>query len=108
MRCERPRCAAAQRVLRPTNEYEYDGVWNEACATVLSVFPITTGALPHQFHPYINQQDSVLDPFHDALLDRRRTGRDRAATALMLLCALGALYAFVASVGDVLSAAASW
>ncbi len=68
MRCERPRCAAAQRVLRPTNEYEYDGVWNEACATVLSVFPITTGALPHQFHPYINQQDSVLvlgqTPFH--------------------------------------------
>ena len=48
-----------------------------------------------------------LQPIDDALLHRRRTGRDRVAMALMLLCALGALYAFAVSVGDVLSAGPS-
>src|SRR5438067_9845857 len=40
--------------------HEYDGVWNEACARELSVFPTTTGVPPHEFHTYINQQDGVL------------------------------------------------
>src|SRR6266851_2295338 len=58
--CARPRGAAVRRVLWPTNEYEYDGVWNEACARELSVFPTTTGVPPHEFHTYLNQQDEVL------------------------------------------------
>src|SRR5207245_3749166 len=58
--CGRPRGAPVRRVRRPTNEYEYDGVWNEACAGQLSVFPATTGAPAHTFHTYINQQDGVL------------------------------------------------
>src|SRR6266567_9068189 len=58
--CGRRRGAPVRRVQRPTNEYEYDGVWNEACVRELSVFPTTTGAPPHEFHAYINQQDGVL------------------------------------------------
>ncbi len=38
----------------------YDGVWNETCETVLSVFPTTTGAPPHEFPSHINQQEGVL------------------------------------------------
>ena len=40
----RPRCAAAQSARPPTAELDCDEVWNETCARVLSVFPITTGA----------------------------------------------------------------
>src|SRR5712692_7437700 len=58
--CARPLGAAVRRVRWPTNEYEYDGVWNEACVRELSVFPTTTGAPPHEFHTYLNQQDEVL------------------------------------------------
>src|SRR6266542_4257105 len=58
--CGRPRGAPVRRVRWPTNEYEYDGVWIEACARELSLFPTTTGAPLHQFHTYINQQDGVL------------------------------------------------
>src|SRR5262249_12122864 len=53
---------AAQRARWPIDECEYDGIWNEACATVLSVFPITTGALPDEFHLHRSQQDKVLVP----------------------------------------------
>src|SRR6266699_1348814 len=58
--CARPLGAAVRRVRWPTNEYEYDGVWNEACVRELSVFPTTTGAPPHEFHTYLNQQDEEL------------------------------------------------
>src|SRR2546428_14068724 len=58
--CGQPRGAPVRRVRWPTNEYEYDGVWNEASARELSVFPTTTGAPPPEFHTYINQQDGVL------------------------------------------------
>jgi cytochrome P450 len=51
----RPGCAAAQRARWPIDECEYHGFWNEACARVLSVFPITTGALPDEFHLLMNQ-----------------------------------------------------
>src|SRR5438132_10277967 len=57
--CGRPRGAPVRRVRWPTNEYEYDGVWNDACARKLSVFPTTTGAPPHEFHAYINRQDGT-------------------------------------------------
>src|SRR5260370_37884856 len=58
--CGRPHGAAVRRARWPTNEYEYDGVWNEACVRELSIFPTTTGAPPHEFHTYLNQQDEVL------------------------------------------------
>src|SRR5260370_18861892 len=58
--CGRPHGAAVRRVRWPTHEYEYDGVWNEACANELSIFPTTTGAPPHEFQTYLNQQDGVL------------------------------------------------
>src|SRR5260370_15033765 len=61
--CGRPHGAAVRRVRWPTNEYEYDGVWNEACARELSIFPTTTGSPPHEFQTYLNQQDGVLVPF---------------------------------------------
>ena len=38
-------------------------------ATVLSMFPITTGAHPHQFHTHINQQVSVLVAAAGTLVD---------------------------------------
>jgi integrase len=36
---------------------------------VLSVFPTTTGAPPHQFHTYINQQDALLGAWLDYWLE---------------------------------------